>query len=613
MDDWERLSARLLEVRTPGQYVGGEWNAGVKPFGEAAVRAALVFPDTYAVGMSGLGTRVVRHLFNRRPDALADRFFAPEPDLEALLRAEGLPLLGLDTRRPLRDFDLVAFSFQYETLLTNLLNVLDLGRIPLRREERGEGDPLVVAGGGACLAPEPASPFIDLFLAGDGEAIVDPLVETWKALKAARAPRAEALAALVAAVPGAYAPALYDRRPSASGARIPRPRPGTGAPERVRAAVWEDLEGAPVPSAPAVPCVEAPQDRIALEIMRGCPHGCRFCEAGYTRKPVRWRSPASVLELAEASYAATGYDEISLLALSAGDYPGLGTLVRDLHARFDARRVNVSLPSLRVGEGVAELPHLLRAVRKSGLTLAPEAGERLRAALNKPVRDEDLLAAAAKAWEEGWRTIKLYFMVGLPGETGEDLDAIADLSDRVARLRGKFARTAGTVNVTLSPFVPRPHTPFQWEPQARPEAVFEAQRRVTARRRIPSVKFKAHSPDRALVEGFLARGDETAGAAALAAFRAGARFDAWDDRFDLGRWRDAWAATGTGPEDVLFRARPPDEALPWGVIDPGVPVERLLRERDRAAAGLPTPSCGPGRCPGLCGTPGGCGLGAGGG
>jgi radical SAM family uncharacterized protein len=606
MSAQDRWSARLLDVRTPGQYVGGEWNAVVKPFEEAAVRAALVFPDAYAVGMSCLGLRIVYHLFNRRPDSLAERFFAPEPDMEAVLREESVPLRSLDSGRPLREFDFVAVSFQYETLLTNLLNVLDLGRVPLLASERGEGDPLVIAGGAAAFAPEAASPFVDLFLAGDGEAMVDPLAEAWKALKAARARRGEALAALAAAVPGAYAPALYERVRTASGLFVPRPAPGSGAPARVRAAVWEDLDRAPAPVSPVVPCVDVPQDRISVEIMRGCPHGCRFCEAGFTRKPVRWRRPETVRGLAEATYPLTGYDEISLLALSAGDYPGLGALVRDLHDRFDTRRVNVSLPSLRVDQGVSELPHLLRAVRRSGLTLAPEAGARLRAALNKPVRDEDLLAAAEKAWEEGWRTLKLYFMVGLPGETEEDLDAIADLADRVARLRGRHARSAGTVNVTLSPFVPRPHTPFQWEAQARPEAVLAAQRRVTGRRRISSVQYKAHSPDRALLEGMLARGDAASGRAALAAFRAGARFDAWDDRFSFRFWQDAWAAGGVDPEVYLFRARADAEEQPWEVIDAGPTREVLLQERSRALAGAPTPSCGPGSCPGFCGRPGAC-------
>ncbi|MHC4599155.1 MAG: TIGR03960 family B12-binding radical SAM protein [Planctomycetota bacterium] len=597
----ERFTALLPEVRTPGQYTGGEWNALSKPFEKTPLRVALAFPDTYSVGMSSLGFSLIQALFQRRADTLAERFFTPESDMDAALRREGLPLLSLESRRPLAAFDLVAFSLAYGLLLTNAMAMLDLGGLAPLAGARREADPLVVAGGSGVLSPEVVAPFFDLLLLGDGEAIVDPLSDALLELRGSTASKREKMSILARNVPGAYAPALYERRPSHSGFLIPHPRPGSGAPEKIRPALVEDLDSAFLPLEPLVPNVEVTHDRISVEIMRGCPHGCRFCEAGFTRNPIRIRAPETVLRASESLLAATGHEEISFLSLSVGDYPGLSDLIREAHRRFGNRGVSVSLPSLRVDPSAAQLPSLLGAVRKSGLTLAPETGNRLRPMLNKTVRDEDLLASARHAWSHGWRLIKLYFMVGFPGEGREDHEAIARLADRVARLRGEVAPSAGRVNVTVSPFVPRPHTPLQWEAQADPETVRGAFDRIQAGRRIKSVRFKFHSPERAVLEGLLARGDEIVARAVHRAFQGGARFDAWDERFDPRLWAEAFSAEGVDPARYLFQPRDPDEATPWDVAGAGPPRSVLREEREKALRGEPTPSCEQDHCAGSCG------------
>ncbi|MHC5080075.1 MAG: TIGR03960 family B12-binding radical SAM protein [Planctomycetota bacterium] len=589
----QRWFELLHRVQRPGQYAGGEWNAIRKPFHEIPLRVALAFPDTYAVGMSCLGFKIVYHLFNRRSDVLAERFFAPEPDMARILRSEGIPLLSLESHRPMRAFDVIAFSLQYELLLTNVLLQLDLSGLPLLARQRDARHPWVMAGGSGVLSPEVPGPFFDVLLAGDGEAIVDPLVDLLLSRRDGDADREDTIEAIAVNVPGAYVPALYTRTPSPSGFLLPRPRPGSRAPERVRAAVQEDLDGAPFPEAPPVPNVEVPHDRIALEIMRGC-------QAGYTRKPVRLRRKETLLRQAKALVASTGIDRISLLALSANDYPGLGDLVLEGQQAFDGQAVSLSLPSLRVDAGVADLPHLLRAVRRSGLTLAPEAGRRLRMQMNKPVQDEDLFVAASRAWAEGWNLIKLYFLVGLPGEREADIDEIPALADEVARLRGRFAPSAGRVNVTISPLVPRPHTPLQWEGQARPDRLYQAFDRIRNGRRIKSVRMKFHSVERSLLEGILSRGDAGVAKAVLHAYRGGAVMDAWDEYFTFGAWEAAFAAVGTDLEKGLFSPRPVGEMQPWEVIEAGPPRAVLRREKERARSGTPSPSCGDGHCPGLC-------------
>jgi len=574
----EALLSRLLpQVSTPGQYIGSEWNAVVKDHESVAVRFAFCFPDTYRIGMSYLGLQVIYHVVNSQEDMLCERAFLPEPGMQALLRREGLPLFSLETTTPLSGFDVLGFSLQNETAYTNVLAMLDLAGLPLRAAERTREHPLVIAGGPCTYNPEPIAAFFDLFFIGDAEEELPRLLRRFAEVRSL--PRREQLRALAEASAAVYAPAFYEPRYDGGTFRALEPtEPGVRLP--IEAAVLADLEEAPYPTAPVMPYVEVVHDRMVLEIMRGCPHRCRFCQASVVKAPLRLRSPQRLLALAEELYRNTGYSELSLLSLSTGDYPKLAELVRALAARFDERLVNIAVPSLRVDAALRDLPPALASVRKSGLTLAPEAAsESLRAVLGKRITNEDLLAAARSAYEAGWDLIKLYFMVGLPGETDEDVRSIADLARSISSARREVRGSDGLVNLTVAPFVPKAHSAFQWEPMRELSYFQRADGLLRRHLRSSRLRLKYHRPERAFLEAVFSRGDRRLAPVVEEAYRRGCHMDAWTEHFDFNAWQDAFRATGVDPEAYALRARRLEEPLPWEHIATGVPVEHLQKSK----------------------------------
>ncbi len=571
------LEDLLPTVEKPSRYLGREVNARRPRNRGGALRFALAFPDTYEVGMSHLGLQILYAVLNAHPDVQAERVFAPWPDMEQRLRAHGLSLASLESRAPLSSFDVVGFSLQYELSFTNILNMLELGRIPLRREERTADHPLVVAGGPCAFNPLPLAPFVDAFLLGEGEEAATEIAEAVLAARNTPLRRQAALEAL-ASLPGVYVPAVHGTEPS-----VP-----------LRKRVVADLDAWPCPLAPIVPLMQTIHDRATVEIARGCSRGCRFCQAGMVWRPVRERKPGAVLALADAMLAATGHDEISLLSLSSGDYAQIEPLLGALAARYTRERVALALPSLRVETLTPALISGIRQVRKTSFTLAPEAGtERLRNIINKGNTEAQLLSTAEAVFAAGWRSLKLYFMVGLPGETPEDVEAIAGLSRQVLRL----ARGGGRVTVSVSTFVPKPHTPFQWERQLSPAEIRERQDLLRTRLRHRNLSFKWHDGHMSLLEGILSRGEEQAGNLIAEAFRLGCRFDGWADRFRVDLWEEAFRRAGVRPEEAL-RERSPDAPLPWDAFDAGVTKAFLREEAERARRGEATPDCRDGACHG---------------
>ena len=589
------LDERVLPfVETPGQYVGGEPNSIVKDHGSVDVTFALAFPDAYTVGISHLGFQILYDILNARDDVAAERVYAPFPDMTAKMREERVPLYTLETFTPLGEFDVIGFSLQYELCGTNVLLMLDLAGIPLLAEMRTQDDPLIVAGGPCAFNPEPMSAFIDLFIVGDGEEAVTKLVDVLKAARRRKKKlsRRELLVWLAKKVPGAYAPALYDVEYNEDGT-ISSVKPNAkGVPERVKAAVVEDLDAFPLPTKPIVPLVEAVHDRITLEITRGCTHGCRFCHAGIIKRPFRTRDPLKLMDAASQCYRSTGHNELSLTALSVSDYPHLYPLLKGLASYFDPLRVNISLPSLRVNRDLRTLPSVLNSVRKSGLTFAPEAAsESLRRRINKNITDEDLYKGVLEAYRAGWETVKLYFMVGLPGETDRDVDDIARMAKKVSMLRKEIGKPPARVNLSAAPFVPKPHTPFQWEAMASMDTLRMRQGKLRSDIKGKSIRLKAHRADRSFLEAVFARGDRTLGMAIFEAYRRGCVFDAWGEHFDFGKWKKVMDDCHVDGAFYANRERPEYEVMPWDHIAAGVTKQFLLREKHRAEKDETTPDC----------------------
>ncbi|HOJ23327.1 MAG TPA: TIGR03960 family B12-binding radical SAM protein, partial [Armatimonadota bacterium] len=529
----------LPRVEKPSRYLGCEVNATRKEAAPGDVRIALAFPDLYDLGLPNLGLLILYDILNRREGVHAERVYAPGLDLEAILRERRLPLFSLESRTPLAQFDCIGFTLQYELCYTNLLNMLDLAGIPLQSSQREDRHPIILAGGPCALNPEPLADFIDAFAIGDGEEVIVEIAEALRATKGV--PRAERLRRL-AEIEGVYVPALYETRTLPDGTVLP-----VGPKVRKRVVA---LEGAPFPTEYVVPFTQQVHDRVSLEVLRGCTQGCRFCQAGMMNRPVRERSLKTLRELQEAALRATGYEEIALASLSTCDYSRVRSLVAQTVEAATPWGTAVSLPSLRLDSFSVDLVEMVQSMRKSGLTFAPEAATpRLRAVINKGITDEDLLETTAEVFRRGWEVVKLYFMIGLPTETEEDVAAIAELSRRVLAGGRSFRRNA-RINLGVSTFVPRPHTPFQWERQISLEET-QAKQRLLAERLRGGVKFGRHDAFASYLEGVFARGDRRVGGALLEAWRRGARMDAWSEHFDFARWQEAFATVGLNPDDYL--------------------------------------------------------------
>ena len=591
----DKIDSLLDRVQKPARYMGGEMNCVIKDPDSVAIRYAFAFPDVYEVGMSHLGSRILYDIINRREDALCERVFTPWVDMADLMRAEGVPLFSIETRSPVRDFDMLGVTLQYEMSYTNILEILNLAGIPLHSEDRTWEHPIVIAGGPCAFNPEPLHRFIDAFSLGDGEISTLETIDVVKQCKQEGVSREECLYRL-SQLRGVYVPSLYKTAYHKDGTLASFEPIRDGVPRTVVKNMIADLNTAAYPESIIVPFMEIVHDRINLEVLRGCTRGCRFCQAGMIYRPVRERSVERLLHLADSLVSETGYEEITLSSLSTGDYTCLPQLAHELMERYADERVALSLPSLRLDSRVKETLEETQKVRKTGLTYAMEAGtQRLRDVINKGITEEDLLSSVADAFAGGWSSVKLYFMFGLPTETEEDLNGIADLASKVVRKyfetpRGVRARGL-RVNCSASCFVPKPFTPFQWEPQDTIEQFEEKQRLLCRIMRIKGVEFNWHEPHVSFLEAVFSRGDRRTADVLETAWRLGCRFDGWSDQFSFEKWMQAFDSCGIDPSFYANRRREKGELLPWAFIDAGVTEGYLWHEREKAMRAETTPDC----------------------
>lgn len=586
------MALDLLSVEKPARYMGGEMGSVIKD--GADLRIALAFPDVYEVGMSHLGLRILYQVLNAQQGIAAERVYAPWPDMAARMVEQQAPLVTLESGTPLSQADIIGFTLQYELSCTNILSMLRQAGIPLHAAKRDHGCPLVIGGGPGAYNPEPLAPFFDAFLLGDGEEAVLEIAACVRHWKQAGSNDKEQLLAALAEITGVYVPSFFAVSYQDDG-RVAAVTPLRPSQPTVRRRFLADIESVTFPDSPVIPFMKTIHDRVAIEVARGCTRGCRFCQAGYIYRPLRERSAQRIAELIDCSLRQTGYDEVSLLSLSTGDYSGIAPLLQELMARHAKSRVAVSLPSLRVGSLTPELIEEIRKVRKTGFTLAPEAGsERLRQVINKGITEQDLLEGAYNIFGAGWRLIKLYFMMGLPTETAEDLQAIPELARQV-KAQARRAGGHGDVNVAVSTFVPKPHTPFQWQRQLSLEETRERQRFLKEELRRRKLHFKYQDAELSFMEGVIARGDRRLAPVIERAVELGACFDGWHEHFSLERWQQAFDECGIDPTWYL-RQRDLDEPLPWDHLDAGIEREFLLREWDKALAGAATPDCRFGVC-----------------
>ena len=590
MDQLHRI---LPTVQKPARYVGGEYGQIVKDKSQVDLRVAFCFPDTYEIGMSNIGMRILYGIMNEMDGVWCERVFAPWGDMEAAMRAHHIPLYALESRDPVKDFDLIAFSIGYEMSYTNILNMLDLAGVPLRSEDRPGLEGLVFAGGVCTVNPEPLADFIDFFSIGEGEEMTPEILNLYRRAKAEGWDKPRFLRA-VAEIPGVYVPSLYVHRYDEAG-HLCAIEPLDGAPAQVTKRIVRDLDKAYYPTHTIVPSTEIVHDRTNLEVFRGCIRGCRFCQAGFCYRPVREKRPETLYRQAVESLEDSGNHEITLSSLSTSDYRHLEPLADGLLDYCESKRINLSLPSLRADNFSRELMLKVQRVRKSGLTFAPEAGtQRLRDAINKNVTEEEILTTCATAFSGGWNNVKLYFMLGLPTETDEDVLAIADLVGKIIhtwRDHASSKKRGLSINLSTAFFVPKPFTPFQWEAQITPEEYLRRVHLLKENLKSRAVDYRYHSSDLSFLEAVLARGDRRLGPVLEYAVRHGARLDGWDEYFRFDLWMDAFRACGVDPAYYAQRAYGREELLPWETIDVGISKNFFWRERERAYRSEISPDC----------------------
>lgn len=586
----------LMKVEKPARYTGGEPNSICKEADPVRIRFCMCFPDVYEIGMSHLGLQILYGMMNAWEDVWCERVFSPWQDLDRILREEKIPLFALESQDPLSGFDFIGITLQYEMCYVNILQILELSGIPLRAADRGENDPIVIGGGPCTYNPEPLADFFDLFYIGEGETRYRELFDLYEE----GLPRAEFLHR-AAAIEGMYIPSLYKTEYHEDGRLLSMTPVYDDVPATVKKTLVKELDDCFYPTAPVVPLIQATQDRAVLEVMRGCIRGCRFCQAGQIYKPTRWRSVERLLEYARELMENTGYDELSLSSLSTSDYPYLNELLQELIRICSEKKINISLPSLRIDAFSLDVMNKVQDVKKNSLTFAPEAGsQRMRDVINKGITREEILNGAEMAFRGGWNRVKLYFMLGLPGERPEDVAAIAELCNDIAALYYETVpkeQRQGRVNITASSsfFVPKPFTAFQWAPMDRMESFLEkaayCKESVMKQLNQKSISYHYHDSGTTLIEGVLARGDRRLSTVIETVYKNGGLFDAWTESFSLERWMDAFESCGLDPDFYVFREREKDEFFPWDLIDCGVSKEYLYREWLNAKAGKVTKNC----------------------
>ena len=589
----------LLSIEKPARYIGGEVNSVMKDAGKVDIRFAMCFPDVYEIGESHLGIKILYDMFNRREDVWCERVYSPWMDLDKVMREKDIPLFALESQDAVRDFDFLGITIQFEMCYTNILQILELSGIPLHACDRSEKDPIVIGGGPCAYNPEPLADFFDIFYIGEGETVYDELLDVYKKYKSAGKSRKEFLEA-AAQIEGLYVPRFYDAEYHEDGTLRSFTPNNPNAPEKIKKQVVLEVTDAPYPMKPVVPFIKATQDRVVLEIQRGCIRGCRFCQAGMIYRPTRERDVERLKEYARAMLKNTGHEEISLSSLSSSDYSELKELVLFLIDEFKERGINISLPSLRIDAFSLDVMSKVQDVRKSSLTFAPEAGsQRMRDVINKGLTEEDILEGAGQAFEGGWTKVKLYFMLGLPTETEEDMKEIARLSDRVARRYYEIPKDQrqGKCQITASSsfFVPKPFTPFQWasmytaEEYMRRASVVKQEFQEQLNRK--SLRYNWHDAQVTVLEGVMARGDRRIAKVIERAYRLGCLFDSWTESFRNDLWMQAFEETGVDIGFYNLRERRPDELFPWDFIDTGVKKTFLYKEWERAMQGVVTPNC----------------------
>lgn len=589
----------LLKIESPARYIGGEVNSVMKDKREVDVRFAMCFPDVYEIGMSHLGIQILYDMFNQREDIWCERVYSPWPDLDKVMREEKIPLFALESQDPVKSFDFLGITIQYEMCYTNILQILDLSGIPLKGKERTEEDPIVIGGGPCASNPEPLADFFDLFYMGEGETVYFQLMDIYKENKAAGGSRQDFLRK-AAGVPGIYVPSLYEVSYKEDGTIAEFKPIEENIPATVQKQVVMDITNTYYPKAPVVPFIKATQDRVVLEIQRGCIRGCRFCQAGMLYRPTRERDVEFLKQKAVEMLDATGHEEISLSSLSSSDYSQLPELVNFLMEECGRRGVNISLPSLRIDAFSLDVMKKVQDIKKSSLTFAPEAGsQRLRDVINKGLTEEVILEGAGKAFEGGWSKVKLYFMLGLPTETEDDMKGIAHLCEKIAKRYYEIPKEQrnGKCQITASTsfFVPKPFTPFQWAPMCREEEFLDRARivreEIHAQLNQKSIRYNWHEADVTILEGILARGDRKISDVIVRAYEKGALFDSWSEYFHPEFWREAFAECGIDTDFYTVRERKDDEIFPWDFIDAGVSKKFLLREWKHAQEEKVTPNC----------------------